>query len=221
VRLILAGQKAFGREALKAIRNAGHEVPLVVAPADEGDALWRYAFGTGEVTITSLTEDWVRSADADLIVAAHSHTFIGRRSRAATRLGAIGYHPSLLPRHRGRDAVRWTVAMGDPVAGGSVYWFTDNVDGGPIAAQDWCFVRPGEDYRSLWRDKLFPMGLDLLLRVLKDLDNGVLVAVPQSEEAGVATWEPSWDRPPMHRPELPELGTVAGYEVRAARGAER
>lgn len=112
--------------------------------------------------------------------------------------------------------------MGDPVAGGSVYWFTDNVDGGPIAAQDWCFVPPGTDYRELWRDTLFPMGVELLLRVLKDLDNGRIVAVPQDDRAGVATWEPSWDREPLHRPELLQIGAgPTGFEVTGERGAER
>lgn len=222
MRLILAGQKSFGAAALTAIQDAGHHVAGVVTPHDYDDRLTQRCIYTGEDFVHEMSEAFVRARDVDLIVAAHSHTFIGRRSRGATNLGAVGYHPSLLPRHRGRDAVRWTVAMGDAVAGGSVYWFTDNVDGGPLAAQDWCFVPPGEDHRTLWRERLFPMGVALLLRVLKDLDNGTVVAVPQSDEPGVATWEPSWGRPPLHRPELPELGTgPAGYVVRAARGEER
>jgi len=45
----------------------------------------------------------------------------GRRTRARARVAAIGYHPSLLPLHRGRDALRWTIRDGDRVTGGSVY----------------------------------------------------------------------------------------------------
>jgi methionyl-tRNA formyltransferase len=44
------------------------------------------------------------AAGVDLIIAAHSHDFIGRPHAAQGKLGAIGYHPSLLPLHRGRDA---------------------------------------------------------------------------------------------------------------------
>jgi hypothetical protein len=51
---------------------------------------------------------------------------------------------------------------------------------------------------------LFPLGLRLISRVLADLSTGRKVAVPQDET--LATWEPSWDRPPIFRPELPELG---------------
>lgn len=39
--------------------------------------------------------------------------------------------------------------------------------------------------------------------VLADLDRGVLVRVDQDEAS--ATWEPSWDRPPVERPDLIQL----------------
>jgi len=31
----------------------------------------------------------------------------------------------------GRDAVEWTIRMKDPIAGGSMFWLNDTVDGGP------------------------------------------------------------------------------------------
>ena len=95
--------------------------------------------------------------------------------------------------------------MGDPVTGGTVYWLTDTIDAGPIAAQDYCFVRPGDTAELLWRRDLFPMGVRLFRQALKDLAAGRLYSVPQDEE--VATWEPSWERPPLYRPDLPMLGT--------------
>ncbi len=58
-------------------------------------------------------------AGTDLIVTAHSHARISKEALAAARLGGIGYHPSLLPRHRGIAAVEWTIKEGDPIAGGT------------------------------------------------------------------------------------------------------
>ena len=57
-------------------------------------------------------------------------------------------------------------------------------------------------------------------RVLRDLARGVVVRIPQDE--ALATWEPSWDRPPVFRPELALLGTGAptGYRVVRERWAE-
>lgn len=213
----MAGQKSFGRAVYDALRDR-HDVAGVWSPPDRDDKLTRAAAADlNWVPTLERTAQAVKQLEVDLFVAAHSHDFIGRESRAATRLGGIGYHPSLLPRHRGRDAVRWTVHMQDPVAGGSVYWLTDNIDGGPIAAQEWCFVRPGDDASTLWRRDLFPIGLRLLAQTLDDLDSGVMVQIPQDES--VATWEPSWDRPPLHRPELPQIGSVNGFHVIASKEA--
>lgn len=202
--VVLAGTRSFGVAALETARKTA-QVRAVVAPPD--DKLAHRAAGLGLRVHHEVNPAVV--AGADLLIAAHSHAFIGRKTRAALKLGAIGYHPSLLPRHRGRDAVKWTVKMRDPIAGGTVYWLTDNVDGGPVAAQDWCFVDPTWDHSELWREELFPMGLRLIERVLRDLTRGVVVEVPQDER--FATWEPSFGVPPLHRPELPELGGRHGF----------
>ena len=108
-------------------------------------------------------------------------------------LGGLAYHPSLLPRHRGRDAVRWTIAMREPIAGGSVYWMDEGADTGPIEAQGWCHVLPGEDAAALWRRELAPMGVRLLVQAVSRLAGGKKpLAVPQDER--VATGEPAFTR---------------------------
>ena len=103
----------------------------------------------------------------DLIVAAHTHARVSNEALARSRLGGIGYHPSLLPRHRGIAAVEWTILEGDPIAGGSVYHLADGWDAGAVAAQDWCFVGKGETARELWERALAPMGLELLTQVVR------------------------------------------------------
>lgn len=199
MRIALAGQRSFGAAVLTALIEDGHDIAQVFAPL--GDRLDFLARQRGMDTRDRLVADALAS-DLDLIVCAHAHVFVSEAARNRTQLGGIGYHPSLLPRHRGRDAVRWTVHMRDPIAGGSVYWLSNATDGGPIAAADWLHVRPEWDHHDLWQ-ALFPMGVSLLRRVLRDLDNGLLVRVEQ--DAACATWEPSWDRPPVERPDLPQL----------------
>ena len=102
----------------------------------------------------------------DLIVTAHSHARISKEALAAARLGGIGYHPSLLPRHRGIAAIEWTIKEGDPIAGGTVYHLADRMDAGAIAAQEWCFVKKGETARELWERALAPLGQKLLGEVI-------------------------------------------------------
>ena len=119
----------------------------------------------------------------DLIVAAHSHARVSKEALARSRLGGIGYHPSLLPRHRGIAAIEWTIRERDPIAGGSIYHLADRMDAGAIAAQDWCFVKPGETARELWERALAPMGFDLLAQVVNYAKaHGTVPAKPQDEQ---------------------------------------
>ena len=195
MRIMLIGQKWLGAEVLALLRAQGHDVATVAAPA--GDRLHEAAVAAG-VPVGDpgrvLAASWVPEG-VQLLVAAHAHCFITGAARQRARLGAIGYHPSLLPRHRGRDAVRWTIHMRDQVAGGTVYWMTDRADAGPVAAQEWCHVRPDDDAASLWRRELGPLGIRLLAQVVADVAVGRLVRVPQDEL--LATWEPAFDRPSL------------------------
>lgn len=192
MRLMLVGQKWLGAEVLALLRAQGHEVASVASPAR--DRLYHAAVAAG-VPVGDpgrvLPAGWVPEG-VDLIVAAHAHCFVTRAARERARHGAIGYHPSLLPRHRGRDAVRWAIHMREPVTGGTVYWMTDRADAGPVAAQDWCHILPGDDAAGLWRRELAPMGVRLLAHVVADVAAGRLVRVPQDE--ALATWEPAFDR---------------------------
>ena len=169
--IVLAGTRSFGCAVLDRLQEEGHWVEAVVAPL--GDRLHARARDQGLTVWDDFGSNLLSFDGVDLIVAAHSHAYIGKRTRNKTTLGAVGFHPSLLPRHRGRDAVRWTIKMGDPVAGGSVYWLTDNVDCGPIAAQRHLLVDPAWTHHDLWA-KLFPIGVDLISETLADLKGGIV-----------------------------------------------
>jgi len=190
---VLAGSRYFGATVLEALRReAGVTFACVIVPAAD-DRLALAAAKSG-LPVHVLANPKIVPAEAipegtDLVVAAHTHARISDEALARSRLGGIGYHPSLLPRHRGIAAVEWTILEGDPIAGGSVYHLADGWDAGPIAAQDWCFVARGESARELWERALAPMGLDLLARVVRHArDHGELPAKPQ--DARFATRAP-------------------------------
>jgi len=203
LKILLAGQKRFGRDVFEMLREEGHEVVACACPftPENHDKLWISAANTGTPVIRAGTLTYDNCPDCDLIVTAHSHDFIGKRTRNKARFGAIGYHPSLLPLHRGRDSIRWAIRMGEKVTGGSVYWLTDTVDGGPLAAQKHVFIRPDDDELSLWVRDLAPLGVKLLREVVRDISAGRLAKQPQ--ETNLATWEPSITGvPPLYRPDL-------------------
>lgn len=184
MKLALVGSRYFGALVLNALKQEqGVEIACVVAPAAD-DRLAQAAVQAGLPLQVQANPKLVPGSEVpegiDLIVAAHTHARVSNEALAHARLGGVGYHPSLLPRHRGIAAVEWTVLEGDPIAGGSVYHLADGWDAGAVAAQDWCFVGKGESARDLWERALAPMGLKLLTQVVRHArDHGNLPAFEQ------------------------------------------
>jgi len=199
MRVFITGQKWFAAELLRRCLNRGHDVVGVAPPPTPGrpDRLALAAEEAGIPVHGAAEATAIAKTGADVLVAAHAHGFISEAARGAARYGALGYHPSLLPLHRGRDAIRWAIRDGDRVTGGTVYWLSDVIDGGPVAAQDWCFIRPDDTAEELRRRELAPMGHRLVLDVLDQLNRGHVAAEPQDE--ALATWEPAFERPPLRR----------------------
>jgi methionyl-tRNA formyltransferase len=186
MRITLVGSRHFGVTTLDMLRQRGVDIVRVVV-ADADDRLATAARSAGiEVVVQASAKRVVASEIApgtDLIVTAHSHARISKEALAAAKLGGIGYHPSLLPRHRGIAAVEWTIREGDPIAGGSVYHLAERMDAGAIAAQEWVFVRKGETARQLWERALAPLGQKLLGEVIDYAKtHKSLPAKPQDEE---------------------------------------
>ena len=193
MRITLVGSRHFGVTTLNMLRAHGVEIARVVVHDGE-DRLAASAKAAGiEVVVQADPKLVVASEIApntDLIVTAHSHARVTREALAAAKLGGIGYHPSLLPRHRGIAAVEWTIREGDPIAGGSVYHLADRMDAGAIAAQEWVFVKKGETARELWERALAPLGQKLLGDVINYAKiHKSLPAKPQDEQ--FATLAPS------------------------------
>ena len=167
----LVGSRFFAASVFEALRHEeGIEFTSIVAPAaDDRLALAARAAGIALHVLENpkMVPGEAIAEGTDLIIAAHTHARVSDAALARSRLGGIGYHPSLLPRHRGIAAVEWTILEGDVIAGGSVYHLADGWDAGAIAAQDWCFVNKGETARELWERALAPMGIDLLRKVVQ------------------------------------------------------
>src|SRR5260221_2093963 len=193
MRITLVGSRHFGVTTFNMLRQ--HDVEIVrVVVADADARLAAAARPEGVEVKVQASPKLVTASEiaegTDLIVTAHSHARISEEALAAARLGGIGYHPSLLPRHRGIAAVEWTIKEGDPIAGGTIYHLADRMDAGAIAAQEWCFVKKGETARELWERALAPLGQKLLGQVIDYArTHNSLPAKPQDEQ--FATLAPS------------------------------
>lgn len=124
---------------------------------------------------------------ADVAIAPLLTKILTKAEYSAPRLGTLIFHPSLLPRHRGRDAIRWTFALREPFTGVTWFWCDEGTDTGPICEQEILpidlFTRPGEFYAR----EVLPALARTLTWALADLARGIVRRRPQNEAA--ATYE--------------------------------
>ncbi|MGJ8609687.1 MAG: formyltransferase family protein [Octadecabacter sp.] len=169
-RVVVFGTSWLGAEVLGRLRRAGHDVCLITTPSDRQayDAAVKWGVKTtvkcDRFKLISTDFPW----QPDLTVSAHSFRIVPRWVRDWSRLGSIGYHPSLLPAFKGKHAIQDALDAGVTATGGSVYWLTDGMDAGPIAmaggkkCQESVKVLPDESAAQIWRRALAPLGADLL-----------------------------------------------------------
>ena len=189
---------------LKALYEQGHEITGIAPPPQKRlkDKMVGYALLHG-IPIVSDCEKLLSTDIPDgteLIVSAHSHWIISKQCVDKCKYGGIGFHPSLLPRHRGQDAIRWTIHMGDEITGATIYSLAGDIcDGGDILLQEYIFVDREWDYHDLWRE-LFPQGVAMVSESVRLIESGGVSWTKQDER--FATWQPSWHRDRMVRNEL-------------------
>lgn len=209
LKVFISGQKFFGEEVFRLCQKMSFEIVGVSCPLDDkyigkSARLWNIPI------IPAGTLNAENMPQCDLGITAHSFDYIGKKTRYIPRLGWLGYHPSLLPRHRGRSAIEWAIRMHDAITGGSVFWLNAGIDRGDIAYQDWCFIPP-EYYldpkkgaSNLWRDELLPMGLRLFEKAFEDISQGIIQRKPQDKR--FSTFEPDTNVKDIYKPDLLMIG---------------
>ncbi len=94
--------------------------------------------------------------------------------------GGINLHPSLLPRYRGAAPVQWALIEGESVTGVTVLYFTEKMDAGDILGQEQAGITP-EDNAETLSERLAFTGARLLVRVIKEIEEGRAEGRPQDE----------------------------------------
>lgn len=207
MKIFISGQKYFGAEVFRACISLGHEVIGVCTPLEDNRLRpLAIKYGVAIIDAGGLNADTCPKT-FDVGITAHSFDYIGRRTRYLARIGWIGFHPSLLPRHRGRSAVEWAIRMRDFATGGSVYWLNAGIDRGDIERQKMVWIDP--KYFSmpakaaaaeLWRSEIAPLGVSLIREALIDISSGKINRTPQ--DARFDTFEPGTDVKDVYRPDL-------------------
>jgi phosphoribosylglycinamide formyltransferase-1 len=88
----------------------------------------------------------------------------------------VNIHPSLLPKYKGLGTYDRVIAAGDSVHGTTVHWVTDELDAGPIIAQE-SFPVWQMDTAEILMDKTKELERELYPKVLDEIATGVIPLV--------------------------------------------
>jgi methionyl-tRNA formyltransferase len=150
MRIVMFGTGPFAVPTLESLLDSKHEVlALVTRPiADAGKRR-----KTSENPSRDLGEsrgiqvfdpasandaDFVRQLEElkpDLFVVCDYGQILSRACLAASRLGGINLHGSLLPKYRGAAPIHWAIFHGDIQTGITIIHMTAKLDGGPCLVQ--------------------------------------------------------------------------------------
>jgi methionyl-tRNA formyltransferase len=212
MRIVVHGQKAFGKDLLERLLERGEDVVAVCSaptnPGEPEDPL--VAFALEKKISLHQPASWktqeslqlMESFNADLCMMAYVLLFVPEVVLNTPKIGTFQYHPSLLPYHRGPSAISWPIAMGKTMTGLSIFWPDNGLDEGPILLTKSCDIGPNDTLSNIYFDKLFPMGIDAMIESLDLVKAGIILKYKQDLSIGsYESWftkelvQINWDNP--------------------------
>lgn len=174
MKIAIIGQQDFGKTVLDAFLTRGDEVAGVFcAPEKEGAKADPLKIAAQEKNLKLFqfpslksreAHDAMRGLNADLGIMAYVLQFAPQDFVTIPKKGTIQYHPSLLPKYRGPSSINWPIIKGDTKTGLSIFRPTDGLDEGPVILQIETPISPDDTLGSIYFDRLFPMGVQAMLK---------------------------------------------------------
>lgn len=204
--VVFMGTAPFAVPCLRALLDAGHQVSAVVSQPDrprgrgmklQPSAVKALALERGlpvlqpeKASQPEFIEELRQLAPQVLVVVAY-----GQILRPAVLeippLGCINVHGSLLPELRGAAPIQWSIIRGYAETGVTTMYMDVGMDTGDMIYTAACPILPEDTTLSL-AERLAPLGADLLVKTLADLEQGV--APREVQDAARATYAPMLKR---------------------------
>jgi methionyl-tRNA formyltransferase len=194
MRVAFAGTPEFAAIALRALLDAGFDIPLVLTqpdrPAGRGQKL--VASPVKQVALAHdipvhqperlkdpATHVPLIEAKPDLLVVAAYGLILPQVVLDIPKRGCLNIHASLLPRWRGAAPIQRCIEAGDAETGVTIMQMEAGLDTGPMLLAYGLKVSPNETAATL-HDKLAQLGGRLIVLALRQLEE--LKRVPQPTE---------------------------------------
>lgn len=95
--------------------------------------------------------------------------------------GCINVHGSLLPKYRGASPINWCIVQGEVETGITTMYMDVGLDTGDMIHKDTVAITPDMSFGELYY-LLKPMGSEVLLKSLKEMEAGTAPRTPQNDE---------------------------------------
>ena len=118
--------------------------------------------------------------DAELFIVAAYGKIIPNEILKIPQYGVLNIHPSLLPKWRGASPIQSAILNGDSETGVSIIKLDEQMDHGPIVAQEVIPLAPDSTYPKL-HDELAKIGAKLLIESLPKYLSGEIKPTPQDD----------------------------------------
>jgi methionyl-tRNA formyltransferase len=204
MRIVFAGTPEFARQALAAILDAGHQVPLVLTqpdrPSGRGMKLTpspvkQLAQAAG-ITVCQprslrldgkypedarLAHDALSQARADVMVVAAYGLILPQWVLELPAHGCLNIHASLLPRWRGAAPIQRAIQAGDTQTGITIMQMDEGLDTGDMLQVHALPITATHTAAQL-HDELAALGGRAIVQALAALEQGVLKPTAQPTE---------------------------------------
>ena len=127
---------------------------------------------------SSETNNWIKDRQADIIFCFGWSKLIASNILASAPLGVLGYHPTLLPKNRGRHPIIWALVLGLKKTGSTFFFMNEHADAGDIISQSIVEIEYLDDARTLY-DKLLCAAKDQLTELMPQLVSGNFLRLEQ------------------------------------------
>jgi len=93
---------------------------------------------------------WIAALSPDVVYCFGWPYLLGKEILGIPPLGVIGYHPTALPRNRGRHPIIWTLVLGLAETASSFFFMDEGADSGDLLAQKKIAVAREDDAAMLY-----------------------------------------------------------------------
>ncbi|MBH5329410.1 methionyl-tRNA formyltransferase [Eikenella sp. S3360] len=171
-KVIFAGTPDFAAAALRAIAQAGYDIPLVLTqpdrPKGRGMKLQASPVKTAALELgfqvaqpeslkNEASQEMLRSIEADIMVVAAYGLLLPQAVLDIPHHGCLNIHASLLPRWRGAAPIQRAIEAGDSETGICIMQMDAGLDTGAVISRHPCPILPADNAQTL-HDKLADIG---------------------------------------------------------------